>query len=462
MRRKTLLTVAVISSLVLIAGTVDLNNLLNYEDQNTPSYVIEDNTPQDNEISDEGATLGRILFYDKKLSKDNTIACASCHLQEYAFGDTALVSTGVNGVTARHSMRLVNARYSDEVRAFWDERAVSFEDQASQPIQDHVEMGYSGTSGDADFEDLIVELEATDIYPVLFEFVFEDSTITEERIQKSIAQFVRSMESFDSKYDIGRAQVNNDQMSFPNFTSEENLGKQLFFTGPPMGGAGCMRCHDGPEFTLITNTDNNGVIGAANDTSSIDLTNTHSPSLRDLVNPNGEMNGPFMHDGSLDDLEAVVDHYNDLEEVAANTNLDFRLAGAMHALDLNQTEKDALVAFLHTLTGSDIYTNEKWSDPFDEQGDIELIPLEGVGNQDLESAYAFKVFPNPATTRFKIELKEGFYQLEIFDSNGAKAKSRIIKSQHTEDVSELPSGIYTIRVLNLSTQRVSSQTLIKD
>ncbi|MBT7687653.1 MAG: T9SS type A sorting domain-containing protein, partial [Flavobacteriales bacterium] len=131
-------------------------------------------------------------------------------------------------------------------------------------------------------------------------------------------------------------------------------------------------------------------------------------------------------------------------------------------LDLNQTEKDALVAFLHTLTGSDIYTNEKWSDPFDEQGDIELIPLEGVGNQDLESAYAFKVFPNPATTRFKIELKEGFYQLEIFDSNGAKAKSRIIKSQHTEDVSELPSGIYTIRVLNLSTQRVSSQTLIKD
>ncbi|MBT3964424.1 MAG: cytochrome-c peroxidase, partial [Flavobacteriales bacterium] len=293
MRRKTLLTVAVISSLVLIAGTVDLNNLLNYEDQNTPSYVIEDNTPQDNEISDEGATLGRILFYDKKLSKDNTIACASCHLQEYAFGDTALVSTGVNGVTARHSMRLVNARYSDEVRAFWDERAVSFEDQASQPIQDHVEMGYSGTSGDADFEDLIVELEATDIYPVLFEFVFEDSTITEERIQKSIAQFVRSMESFDSKYDIGRAQVNNDQMSFPNFTSEENLGKQLFFTEPPMGGAGCMRCHDGPEFTLITNTDNNGVIGVANDTSSIDLTNTHSPSLRDLVNPNGEMNGPF-------------------------------------------------------------------------------------------------------------------------------------------------------------------------
>ena len=95
MRRKTLLTVAVISSLVLIAGTVDLNNLLNYEDQNTPSYVIEDNTPQDNELSDAGATLGRVLFYDKKLSKDNTIACASCHLQEYAFGDTAIVSTGV-------------------------------------------------------------------------------------------------------------------------------------------------------------------------------------------------------------------------------------------------------------------------------------------------------------------------------------------------------------------------------
>jgi len=94
------------------------------------------------------ATLGRVLFYDKQLSANGAIACASCHKQEFAFSDTAQQSVGLNGgLTGRHSMRLVNSRFADEVRFFWDERASSLEDQTTQPIQDHVEMGFSGENG---------------------------------------------------------------------------------------------------------------------------------------------------------------------------------------------------------------------------------------------------------------------------------------------------------------------------
>jgi len=441
---------------------VDLNNLFNYENQDTPSYISNDNTPQDNLLTDAGATLGRVLFYDKNLSVNNKIACASCHLQEFAFGDTSVVSTGVNGVTGRHSMRLVNARFSDEVNAFWDERASSLEDQATKPIQDHVEMGFSGENGDLGFDDLIQKLNAIDYYPVLFEFVFGDSEITEPRVQKAIAQFVRSMESFDAKFDIGRAQVGNNNAAFPNFTSQENMGKDLFFSPPPLGGAGCFRCHGGSEFSIVPNCNNNGVIGVANDSMAIDLTNTKAPSLRDLVNPLGMMNGPFMHNGSLNNLMDVINHYNDLEEVPENTNLDFRLAGPMHDMNLTQSEKEALIAFLGTLTGVEIYTAEKWSNPFDDQGNITVVPLEPNGTNDLGDPFSLELFPNPTSDKVTIQLKQGAYQFTILDMNGVKVKSSLIRANHVEDLSYLPNGVFIFQIFDLYTQKMYSKKVIKE
>ena len=138
--------------IILSSSTLDLGNLFNYENQAVPSYITEDNTAG-NVITDEGATLGRVLFYDKNLSSNRTIACASCHIQEFAFSDTAVASQGVNGTTGRHSMRLVNSRFSEEERFFWDERASSLEVQTTMPIQDHAEMGFSGTNGDPDLND---------------------------------------------------------------------------------------------------------------------------------------------------------------------------------------------------------------------------------------------------------------------------------------------------------------------
>ena len=353
-------------------GVLDLTKLANYANQTIPAYITRNNTPGNNQITNAGTTLGRVLFYDKRLSRDGTISCASCHKQANAFGDTAVASTGVAGTTGRHGMRLVNARFSQEAKFFWDERAATLEAQTSQPIQNHVEMGFSDTSGDPAFADLVTRLSAIPEYRVLFAMVFGSASIDEARVQRALAQFVRSIQSFDSKFDVGRAAAGNNNANFTNFTASENAGKALFLAGPPQG-AGCNICHRLPEADIDPNSLNNGVITQIG--GGTDLTNTRAPSLRDVVGPGGASNGPLMHDGSKATIEAVIDHYNAIP--AVNTNLDPRLrpGGNPQRLNLTAQERTDLAAFLRTLTGSAIYTDPKWSNPFNAAGELTLIIL---------------------------------------------------------------------------------------
>ena len=354
------------------SGVLDLTTLANYAVQPIPAYITRTNTTAGNAITDKGATLGRVLFYDKRLSKDNTIACASCHQQAHAFGDPATASTGVAGTTTRHAMRLVDARFAQEVKFFWDERAATLEAQTTQPIQNHVEMGFSGTSGDQPFSALVTKLFALDEYRVLFMLTFGTTSITEARVQLALAQFVRSIQSFDSRFDKDRA-TTVENLPFANFTAQENNGKALF-VNPPPGGAGCAGCHVPPEFGIDPNSRNNGVITQIG--GGTDLTNTRSPSLRDLLNPSGVPNTSFMHDGSFATLAQVVNHYNLIP--ADNANLDPRLrrpGGQPQSLQLTQQQKNDLAAFLGTLTGTAVYTDAKWSDPFNAQGQLTLIVL---------------------------------------------------------------------------------------
>jgi len=380
--KKPLLLLTLASSCVWAQdGSVDLTNLHNYANQVKPAYITRDNTPAGNQITDIGATLGRILFYDVRLSRNNTISCSSCHHQDRAFGDPATASTGVSGTTGRHSMRLINARFAAEARFFWDERAISAEAQASQPIQDHIEMGFSGTNGDPTLADLITKLSAIEEYQVLFAATYGNSAITENRLQRALAQFVRSIQSFDSKFDTGRAAAPNDGAPFNNFTASENAGKQLFLAPPPQGGAGCAACHRPPEFDIDPNSRNNGIVTAIG--GGTDTTNTKSPSLRDLVSSNGTLHGGFMHDASLTSLSAVISHYNAIPAIVPN--LDPRLtqpggppgpAGdTPQRLNLTATEQADLVAFLSTLTGTNVYVDPKWSDPFAANGSLTLIIL---------------------------------------------------------------------------------------
>lgn len=356
------------------AGRIDLDNLENYQNQTSPDYITKLSV-NGNPITDEGATLGRVLFYDPALSFDDTISCSSCHMQEAGFSDLATVSAGVDGaVTERHSMRLINTQFTDATNYFWDNRASSLEDQTSQPIISHVEHGFSGVNGRPTLDDLFTKLEAIEYYQELFTYVYGDAEVTEERLQLALAQFTKSIWSFDSKYDAGRAQVTDDFEDFPNFTTEENLGKILYLDGPVDGGAGCQRCHLAPEFDISPLSLHNGVVAVAGAPGEFDFTNVRSPSLRDMVGPNGESNGPFMHDGSQPDLGAVVDHYNVIpvptnaaarqEFLATIDPLLFDENGDVERLNLNQAQRQQLIAFLRTLSGTSVYTDTKYSDPF--------------------------------------------------------------------------------------------------
>lgn len=352
--------------------TINPTSLPDYTSQGRPVYITKDNTLT-NSISNAGATLGRVLFYDKSLSSNNTVACASCHKQVNAFGDAPIQSQGVNGVTGRHAMRLINSRFSTEAKFFWDERAATLEAQTTRPIQDHKEMGFSGADGDQNLAALIIKLESIDYYKELFTLAYGNSTISEARMQNALAQFVRSIQSFDSKYDAGRSAAPNDGAPFSNFTALENQGKNLYLAPPVFdangiritGGAGCQGCHQAPEFDIAPNSGNNGVVGVAG-SSATDFTNTRAPSLRNIFSPTGTAHGPFMHDGSKPTLEAVIEHYNKIVPVPGNTGIDPKLipGGKPQQLNLTQNEKDALVAFLKTLSAINVYTDARWSDPF--------------------------------------------------------------------------------------------------
>jgi cytochrome c peroxidase len=193
-----------------------------YSSPNLPAHLLDPavqatiNTPTNNPITDAGATLGRVLFYDKKLSANHSISCSSCHVQENGFSDPAVFSVGFDGgLTDRNSMGLSSARFYQRGRFFWDERAATLEIQTLQPIQHAVEMGMTLTG-------LVSRMQGYEYYPVLFTAAFGDPAITTNRIARALAQFMRSMDSYQSKFDAGVA------VGFTNFTPLELQGQQIF------------------------------------------------------------------------------------------------------------------------------------------------------------------------------------------------------------------------------------------
>ena len=176
---------------------------------NAPNYIYRDNR-LGGDVDDRKATLGRVLFYDKHLSLNNSISCGSCHIQSHAFGDTSQQSIGLNGgLTSRQSMRLVNTRFADLPAMFWDRRSLNLNNQVTQPIQDHIEMGFSGTGNQPGLDSLLDKLVAIDYYPELFDWAFGEynTAISEVNIAACIEHFVSSIESFDSKFDRGLQKV---------------------------------------------------------------------------------------------------------------------------------------------------------------------------------------------------------------------------------------------------------------
>lgn len=307
-------------------------------------------------ISDAGATLGRVLFYDPTLSADGTVSCGSCHIQSKAFGDETSRSIGISGQpTHRNAMPLFNMRY--QRRMFWDGRTVGLNNQVLEPIEHPDEMGM-------DLDDLVVKLEQLPHYHSLFFEAFGDSSVTSDRIASALSQFIRSIQSHQSRYDQG---LSSD---FSNFTTLELMGKDLFFNNETR----CNQCHSGLNF-FGTQFFINGLeldYAAAGDAGRGALTGMpeddgrfRSVSLRNVA-----LTSPYMHDGRFATLHEVVDFYD--QEIQPHPFLDERLTEAgfgppgqnPYQLELTETEKDALVAFLETLTDTVVFDAWWLSNPF--------------------------------------------------------------------------------------------------
>ena len=314
-----------------------------------------DNTPPDNPVSDDGATLGRVLFYDTRLSANNTTSCASCHVQTHAFADPKPFSRGFHGApTDRRAMPLVNVRYYERSRFFWDERAGDLEAMVLLPVQSRIEMGQ-------DLKQVVDTLTRDAMYPVLFGRAFGDRQITDQRIGKALAQFVRSIVSYQSRYDEGRARAASAQDGFANFTLQENRGKALFMRN-------CSACHmEGgnehffgriPANTGLRGNDPGADGGIGDVTLRVaDLGSFKSPSLRNV-----EVTAPYGHDGRFATLDALIDHYSDNSIFDPNRGYVIP-----RSLKFTASEKAALIAFLKTLTDRTCLADPRFSNPFVER-----------------------------------------------------------------------------------------------
>ncbi len=313
------------------------------------------------EINNEVATLGRVLFYDKKLSINNTIACGSCHLQSKAFSDVGEGSTGFkSSVTTRNSMSIANPMLTSNL--FWDSRSKSLMDMVLKPVQNHIEMGME------DLNFLAQKLNTTNYYPALFKKAFNTEGVTTDKINVALMQFLTSMVTHNSKFDAGA------KTKFANFNTLELAGKDLFMSER----LSCTKCHTGVNFSLgdenSAGHDNpyGGIGGSSPEgTANIGLDMVYKdngrgngkfkiPSLRNI-----DLTAPYMHDGRFKTLEQVIEHYN--SGINAHPNLDDNMKaadGTPRRLNLSPIEKTALVAFLKTLTDYTYTTDEKYSNPF--------------------------------------------------------------------------------------------------
>lgn len=317
-----------------------------YTAVNYPNHIRQaisrlDNTPSTNQITNHGATLGRVLFYDKALSKNGKISCSSCHKASKGFSDDNVKSKGFEDLlTRRNSMSLLNVRFYKSGKMFWDERANTLEEQVLLPIQDHIEMGMN-------LNTLVQYLEQKPYYSELFENAFGSNLITSERIAKSLAQFIRSLVTYESKYDKVIEGVTT-------FSIEEQQGQMIYNTFGSQQG--CVSCHGGdlidqesynlqlgqrPSFVGETNSNDFGVY---------EISQMPSDSFKFKVSSlrNIEMTAPYLHDGSVDNLP---DLFNSTH----------------HNFGMNSMEIDALIAFLKTLTDYESMQKEKFLDPFVEQ-----------------------------------------------------------------------------------------------
>ncbi len=323
-----------------------------------PSHFPKMVIPVDNSLTVQGVELGRRLFYDKRLSGDNSLSCGGCHFPETGFSDPSRYSKGIDGLEGnRNSMALVNLGYQKFF--FWDGRAKSLEEQILEPVPNPIEMHQS-------WKDATLKIAADESYRKEFHAAFGTDEIDEYAISKAIAQFLRTMISGESKYDVLYKQVNGftlspeDQSIYAQITLEEKAGYDLFLS---LNGGDCVHCHTGPLMQLNIFANNGldatfadlgkgGVTGLAQDMGHFKV-----PSLRNIA-----QTAPYMHDGRFQTLDEVLEHYSSGIQMSPTISPTIEFA-SQGGVQMDAQEKALIKAFLLTLTDENFLKNPKFAPP---------------------------------------------------------------------------------------------------
>ncbi len=317
-----------------------------------PDNFPQPELPGDNPLTEEGVKLGRHLFYEKRLSGDNSLACAGCHFQDQGFSDFNATSTGIDGISGtKNAMALFNLAWQEHF--FWDGRSESLEDQAVLPVIDPIEMHTT-------WPEALAKLEGDSLYEHMFAAAFGPNSINQDNATKAIAQFERMLISAESKFDAW-------QRGEYNFSAEEALGYDIFNsergdcfhchgdvnTGNLFGAFGTLQfSNNGLDSVLTPGSGREGVTG-----DSLDRAKFKIPSLRNI-----EYTFPYMHDGRFQNLFEVIEFYNMGGRPSYTLDPNMKAAGV--GRNWSQAEKDALIAFMKTLSDPNFVTDTAFSDPF--------------------------------------------------------------------------------------------------
>ncbi len=324
-----------------------------------PYFFPQPSLPADNPLTEEGIELGRHLFWDKTLSRNNTVSCGSCHSPETAFSDDAPKSIGLYGeTTRRNSMPLMNMAWNTSF--FWDGRAATLEEQILEPVTHPVEM-------DLTWAEAVERIESDSAYQEMFTQAFGTPCVDSLRMSFAMAQFIRTMISARSRFDLayryGQAQL----------TPSEQRGLELFLAegGDPniypggQNGGDCFHCHGGAlvQFTdhLFRNNGLDSIIGEDRGREEVsgviyDRGRFRTPTLRNIA-----LTAPYMHDGRFATLHEVLEHYNSGGHESATVDPLMKFTG--EGLGLSPLDIDDLVNFLESLSDYEFIENENFQDP---------------------------------------------------------------------------------------------------
>ena len=306
--------------------------------------------PINNPLTEEGIALGKKLFFDKKLSADNTQSCATCHASQKAFTNNLQFSIGIDNIEGtRNSMPLFNLAWNYDDKFFWDGRELSLERQVFDPITNPIEMHNT-------LDNVVQRLQQDPNYPPLFEQAFGTSAIDSVMVSKAISQFERTIISANSKFDrylLGEATLTPQELEGFNVFMDENRGD-------------CFHCHGSENNPLWTDNKfhNNGLdanpsdlgLGVASGDPN-DNGKFRTPSLRNLA-----FTAPYMHDGRFATIEEVINHYS--EGLQDSPTIDPLMKKVEQGgVQLSTTDKENLKQFLLSLSDFEFITNPQYAHP---------------------------------------------------------------------------------------------------